>query len=209
MAEKGKKTGKKKKSEAGYQVEAADASRELRKAALQEKYEQKIVGALKEKLGVKNPMDVPRLKKIIINACSGDAVQNPKVLDSILAELALIAGQKPILTRARKSLAGFKLREGMPIGAQVTLRKKRMYEFYSRLVNIALPRTRDFQGVSNKSFDGRGNYTLGIREQLLFPEINYDKVDKTRGFNITFVTTAKDNESARVLLGELGMPFRK
>ncbi|MCO5144113.1 MAG: 50S ribosomal protein L5 [Oligoflexia bacterium] len=157
----------------------------------------------------KNPMQVPRLERIVVNACSKDAVANPKVLDSLTAELAVITGQKPVPTRAKKAIAAFKLRKGIPVGAMVTLRHKKMYEFFDRLVNVSLPRVRDFRGVSTKSFDGRGNYTLGLKEQVIFPEINFDKVDKARGLNITFVTTAKDNETARTLLAELGMPFRK
>lgn len=162
-----------------------------------------------KKLNLTNPMEVPRLERIVVNAVTKDAVANPKVLDSLTAELAMITGQKPIPTRAKKAIAAFKLRKGIPLGAMVTLRRKRMYEFMDRLVNVSLPRVRDFRGVSTKSFDGRGNYTLGLKEQVIFPEINFDKVDKARGLNITFVTTAKDNESARMLLAELGMPFRK
>jgi large subunit ribosomal protein L5 len=162
-----------------------------------------------KKLELKNPMEVPRLERIVVNAVTKDAVANPKVLDNLTAELAMLTGQKPIPTRAKKAIAAFKLRKGIPLGSMVTLRRKRMYEFMDRLVNVALPRVRDFRGVSTKSFDGRGNYTLGLKEQVIFPEINFDKVDKARGMNITFVTTAKDNESARMLLTELGMPFRK
>lgn len=176
---------------------------------LRKQYEEKVVPSLMKQLNLKNPMQVPRLERIVVNAVTKDAVVNPKVLDNLTAELAVITGQKPIPTRAKKAIAAFKLRKGIPLGAMVTLRKKRMYEFMDRLVNVSLPRVRDFRGVSPKSFDGRGNYTLGLREQVIFPEINFDKVDKARGLNITFVTTAKDNESARLLLAELGMPFRK
>jgi large subunit ribosomal protein L5 len=152
-------------------------------------------------------MAVPKLSKIIVNMGLGEAVSDPKVLDRAVEELATITGQKPVITKARKSIAGFKLRAGMPIGCMVTLRKERMYEFFERLVNVALPRVRDFKGVSPKAFDGRGNYTLGIREQLIFPEINYDKVDKLRGLSIAIVTTAKTDEEGYQLLRELGVPF--
>ena len=168
-----------------------------------------LVIIMMKQLNLTNPMQVPRLERIVVNAVTKDAVANPKVLDNLTAELAMITGQKPIPTRAKKAIAAFKLRKGIPLGAMVTLRQKRMYEFMDRLVNVALPRVRDFRGVSSKSFDGRGNYTLGLKEQVIFPEINFDKVDKARGLNITFVTSAKDNESARLLLAELGMPFRK
>jgi large subunit ribosomal protein L5 len=156
----------------------------------------------------KNAMKVPALKKIVINMGIGEAIQNIKVLDSAVNELTMIAGQKPVITKAKKSIANFKLREGMPIGCMVTLRKARMYEFYDRLVNVALPRVRDFKGVSGKSFDGRGNYTLGIREQIIFPEIDYDKIDKIKGLNISIITTAKTDEEGKHLLKLLGMPFR-
>jgi large subunit ribosomal protein L5 len=154
-------------------------------------------------------MQVPRLEKVVINCAVKDAVANPKVLDSTLEELMLIAGQKPVLTRAKKAIATFKVRKGNAVGAMVTLRRARMYEFLDRLIHIALPRVRDFKGISSKAFDGRGNYSLGIREQIIFPEINYDKVDKVRGMTITITTTAKTNEEARAVLSELGMPFRK
>jgi large subunit ribosomal protein L5 len=192
-----------------YEVAAADAPVAKRFPRLRKQYEEKVVPALMKKLELKNPMQVPRLERIIVNAVTKDAVANPKVLDNLAAELALITGQKPVPTRAKKAIAAFKLRKGIPLGSMVTLRRKRMYEFMDRLVNVALPRVRDFRGISPKSFDGRGNYTLGLKEQVIFPEINFDKVDKARGLNITFVTTAKDNESARFLLAELGMPFRK
>jgi len=204
-------SGKKGKGAAGalFEVAAADAPVANRVPRMKKHYEQKVVPALMKKLELKNPMQVPRLERIVVNAVTKDAVANPKVLDSLTAELAMITGQKPIPTRAKKAIAAFKLRKGIPLGCMVTLRKKKMYEFLDRLVNMALPRVRDFRGVSPKSFDGRGNYTLGLREQIIFPEINFDKVDKARGLNITFVTSAKDNESARLLLAELGMPFRK
>ncbi len=174
---------------------------------LKEKYLNEAVPALQQKFGYKNPMEVPRLAKIVINSGLGDCKDNPKALEIAVAELTTIAGQKPVVTRARKSVANFKLREGMPIGAKVTLRGQRMDEFMDKLVSIALPRVRDFRGVSTKAFDGRGNYALGIREQLLFPEIEYDKVDKIRGMEMIFVTTAKTDEECRELLRLLGMPF--
>jgi large subunit ribosomal protein L5 len=201
----------KKKGAAGALFEVQDAATPFasRFPRLRKQYQDKVVPALMKKLNLTNPMEVPRLERIVVNAVTKDAVANPKVLDSLTAELAMITGQKPIPTRAKKAIAAFKLRKGIPLGAMVTLRRKRMYEFMDRLVNVSLPRVRDFRGVSTKSFDGRGNYTLGLKEQVIFPEINFDKVDKARGLNITFVTTAKDNESARMLLAELGMPFRK
>ena len=177
-------------------------------ARLKELYEKELVPQLVKEFSYKNVMEVPRLEKIVINMGLGDAIQNVKILDSAAAEMTAIAGQKPVITKARKSIASFKLREGMPIGCMVTLRKTKMYEFIDRLVNVALPRVRDFKGVSPKGFDGRGNYSLGVKEQLIFPEINYDKVDKIKGMNITVVTTAKTDEEARFLLKLLGMPFR-
>jgi large subunit ribosomal protein L5 len=153
-------------------------------------------------------MEVPRLDKIILNMGLGEAIQNIKVLDAAMEELALIAGQRPVVTRARKSIASFKLREGMPIGCMVTLRRGRMYDFFDKLVNVTLPRVRDFRGLSDKSFDGRGNYTLGIKEHIIFPEIDYDKIDKIKGLNITIVTTAKTDEEGKALLKMMGMPFR-
>ncbi|OZM55913.1 50S ribosomal protein L5 [Lottiidibacillus patelloidae] len=176
---------------------------------LKEKYQKEIVPSLMEKFNYKSVMEVPKIEKIVINMGIGDAVSNPKVLDTAVEELAEITGQKPLVTRAKKSIAGFRLREGMPIGAKVTLRAERMYEFADKLVSISLPRVRDFRGVSKKSFDGRGNYTLGIKEQLIFPEIDYDKVNKVRGMDIVIVTTANTDEEARELLAQLGMPFQK
>lgn len=178
-------------------------------ARLKEYYKENVVSALKEKMGYKNIMEVPRLEKITINIGIGEATQNPKALDGAVEDLQAISGQKPIITKARKSIAAFKLREGMPIGCKVTLRGKRMYEFLDRLVNATLPRVRDFRGISAKAFDGRGNYTLGLKEQIIFPEINYDKVDKVRGMNIVFVTSAKTDEEARELLKLMGMPFKE
>ncbi len=211
-APKAKKEGSGKKGKGAgqlFEVAAADAPVANRPPRLRKHYKEKVIPTLMKKLEVKNPMQVPRLERIVVNAVTKDAVVNPKVLESLTAELAMITGQKPIPTRAKKAIAAFKLRKGIPLGAMVTLRHKRMYEFMDRLVNVALPRVRDFRGVSTKSFDGRGNYTLGLKEQVIFPEINFDKVDKARGLNITFVTSATDNESARLLLAELGMPFRK
>lgn len=178
-------------------------------ARLKEQYVNDVVPALVKKFSYKSVMQAPRLEKVVINMGVGDAVQNVKLLDSAVEDLAKITGQKPIVTRAKKSVAGFKVREGMPIGCKVTLRGERMYHFVDKLFNVALPRVRDFRGVSPKSFDGRGNYTLGIKEQLIFPEIEYDKVEKVRGMDIVFVTTADTDEEARELLEQLGMPFRK
>jgi large subunit ribosomal protein L5 len=171
-------------------------------------YKEECVPALMQEFRYKSSMQVPRVKKIIVNMGLGEATQNIKILDSASAELAAIAGQKPVITRARKSIAAFKLREGMPIGCMVTLRRDKMFEFLDRLLNVALPRVRDFRGVSDKAFDGRGNYTLGIKEQIIFPEIDYDKIDKIKGMNITIVTSASTDEEAKFLLRRLGMPFR-
>jgi len=172
------------------------------------KYDNEIREALKKELGITNPMAIPRLEKIVINMGLGEATQNVKIMDPLVADLAAIAGQKPVTTKAKKSIAQFKVREGMPIGAMVTLRGDKMYEFLDRLVSIALPRVRDFRGVSSKSFDGRGNYTLGLRDQLIFAEIDYAKVDKLKGMNVTIVTTSQDDNGARTLLKAFGMPFR-
>jgi len=177
-------------------------------AKLKDLYQENVIPALMKRFGYQNRMEVPRLDKIVINMGLGEAIQNIKILDSAVQELSQITGQKPIITKAKKSIAQFKLRTGMPIGCMVTLRKERMYEFFSRLVNVALPRVRDFKGVSGKSFDGRGNYSLGIREQLIFPEIHYDKIEKVKGMNIIIVTTAKTDEEGKELLKLLGMPFR-
>lgn len=173
------------------------------------RYKAEIAPALMKDLSFNSAMEVPRLSKVVVNMGLGEAVQNAKVLDSAVQELGGITGQQPVITRATKSIAGFKLREGAAIGCMLTLRRWRMWEFVDRLVSVALPRVRDFRGVSPKAFDGRGNYTLGIREQIIFPEINYDKIDKIKGMNITFVTTAKTDEHGRALLKALGMPFRK
>ena len=176
---------------------------------LMERYQNDVVKSLVEKFNYSSKMQAPKIEKIVLNIGVGDAVSNSKLLDEAVNELTLISGQKPVITRAKKSIAGFKLREGAPIGCKVTLRGERMYEFLDKLVNISLPRVRDFRGVSNNSFDGRGNYTLGIKEQLIFPEINFDKVNKLRGMDIVFVTTAKSDEEGRELLAQLGMPFKK
>ncbi|HVH86410.1 MAG TPA: 50S ribosomal protein L5 [Terriglobales bacterium] len=177
-------------------------------ARLREKFHKDIAPALQKELDLKNPMAVPRLHKIVVNMGVGEATQNAKILDPAVAELGQITGQKPVVTKAKKSIAAFKVREGMPIGAMVTLRGDRAYEFLDRLINVVLPRVRDFRGVSTKSFDGRGNYTLGLRDQLIFPEIDYAKVDKLKGMNVTIVTTAKNDNEARALLRSFGMPFR-
>jgi large subunit ribosomal protein L5 len=176
---------------------------------LKEKYLKEITPALMSKFNYKSIMQVPKIEKIVINMGVGDAVQNAKALDNAVEELGLITGQKPLITRAKKSIAGFRLREGMPIGAKVTLRGERMYEFFDKLVSVSLPRVRDFRGISKKAFDGRGNYTLGVKEQLIFPEIDYDKVTKVRGMDIVIVTTANTDEEARELLTQFGMPFQK
>lgn len=176
---------------------------------LKERYENEIVKSLMTKFNYSSVMQVPAMEKIVINIGVGDAVSNSKLLDEAVEELTLISGQKPVITRAKKSIAGFKLREGMPIGCKVTLRGERMYEFLDKLVSVSLPRVRDFHGVSKKSFDGRGNFTLGVKEQLIFPEVDYDLVDKVRGMDIVVVTTAKTDEESRELLTQLGMPFQK
>jgi large subunit ribosomal protein L5 len=175
---------------------------------IKEFYTKEVVPALKKQFNYKNIMEVPRLDKIVINMGLGEAIQNIKILDSALEEIAAITGQRPIITKARRSIAQFKLRAGMPIGCMVTLRKERMYEFLNRLINIALPRVRDFRGLPPHAFDGRGNYSLGIKEQIIFPEIDYDKIDKIKGMNIVITTTAKTDEEGRELLRLLGMPFR-
>ncbi|HSE14696.1 MAG TPA: 50S ribosomal protein L5 [Candidatus Deferrimicrobium sp.] len=177
-------------------------------ARLQDQYKAEIVPKLKEKFGYRNVMQVPRLSKVVVNMGLGDAIENVKVIETAAAEIAIITGQKAVVTKARKSIANFKLREGVPIGVMVTLRRDRMYHFLDKLIAIALPRVRDFKGVSPRGFDGRGNYTLGIREQIMFPEVNYDKIDKIRGMNITIVTTARTDEEGLELLRLMGMPFR-
>jgi large subunit ribosomal protein L5 len=175
---------------------------------LRKKYKDEIVPQLMKDFSLRNIMQVPKLERVVVNMGLGEAVQNAKLIESAVEELTAITGRKPVVTRAKKSIASFKLREGMPIGVMVTLRGEQMYDFVDRLVSIALPRTRDFKGISPKAFDGRGNYTLGIREQIVFPEINYDKIDRIKGMNVTFVTTAETDEQGRALLKSLGMPFR-
>jgi large subunit ribosomal protein L5 len=172
------------------------------------KYSKDVVPALVKQFSYKNPNQVPRLRKIVVNMGLGKAVETPKIIDTAVIELQAFTGQKPVVTRSKKAIASFKLRAGLPIGAMVTLRKQRMWEFLDRLVTLALPRTRDFRGVSRKAFDGKGNYTLGLKEQIIFPEINYDRIDVTKGMNISFVTTARTDEEGRALLQHLGMPFR-
>ncbi len=178
-------------------------------ARLRDVYEKEIRPMLRERFQYRSPMQVPRLEKIVLNMGLGEAIQNAKILDTASADLSLISGQKPVITRARKSIAAFKLRKGMPIGCMVTLRGERMYDFLEKLVSVALPRIRDFRGVSPRAFDGQGNYTIGIREHIIFPEIDYDKVDKVKGLNVTLVTTAKTDEEARALLEGFGVPFRR
>lgn len=178
-------------------------------ARLKELYTSEVRKKLKEEFGIENSMAIPKIEKVVLNMGVGEAISNSKILDNAAEELGVIAGQKPVITRAKKSIANFKLREGVPIGTMVTLRGEKMFEFLDRLINIALPRVRDFRGVSTRAFDGRGNYTLGVRDHLIFPEIDYSKVDKSKGMNITIVTSAKNDEQARFLLRELGMPFMK
>ena len=178
-------------------------------ARLKEMYTKEVRKKLQDEFQIKNPMAVPKIEKVVLNMGMGEAIQNSKILDSAVDELGQITGQKPVVTKAKKSIAAFKLREGVPIGTMVTLRGEKMYEFLDRLINVALPRVRDFRGVPTRSFDGRGNYTLGIRDHLIFPEIDAGKVDKSKGMNITIVTNAKNDEQARFLLRELGMPFGK
>jgi len=175
---------------------------------LKQFYQEEVAPKLTETFGYKNVMQVPALEKIVLNLGLGEAIQNIKLLDSAVEELKVISGQKPVITRAKRSIAAFKLREGMPIGCMVTVRREKMYDFFSKLVNIALPRVRDFRGISGKAFDGSGNYSLGIKEQLIFPEIDYDKIDKIKGLNITIVTSAKTDEEGKLLLKLMGMPFR-
>lgn len=176
---------------------------------LEQKYKETVISAMMEKFGYKNVMEVPRVEKVVINIGVGDAIQNAKALEDSVKELEQITGQKAVVTKAKKSIANFKLRAGMPIGCKVTLRSEKMYDFLDKLMNISLPRVRDFRGVSDTSFDGRGNYTLGVKEQLIFPEIDYDKVSEIRGMDVVIVTTAKTNDEAKALLTDLGMPFKK
>jgi large subunit ribosomal protein L5 len=176
---------------------------------LQSLYNEQVAPQLKKKFNYQNVHQIPKLKKIVLNMGLGEAIQNIKIIDSAVEELTMIAGQRPVVTRARKSIAAFKLREGMPIGCMVTLRRERMFDFFNKLVNVALPRVRDFRGISPKAFDGAGNYSLGIKEQIIFPEIDYDKIDKIKGMNISIITSAKSDEEGRELLTLMGMPFRK
>lgn len=176
---------------------------------LRERYQSEVVPELRDHFDLENVMQVPRIEKVVVNTGVGEALDDGKALDSAVEDLSIITGQRPVITRARKSVANFKLREGRPIGAKVTLRGQRMWAFLDRLMNVALPRTRDFRGVSNDSFDGRGNYTIGVREQLIFPEIDYDTIDKVRGFEVTIVTTATNDDQGRALLAGIGMPFRR
>ncbi len=178
-------------------------------ARLQDKYKKEVAPALKAQFKYKSVMQIPRIEKVVLNVSTSEALVEPKILDTVQKELASITGQKPVITKAKKSIAGFKLREGQKLGVAVTLRRERMYEFIDRLINIAIPRVRDFRGLPPKAFDGHGNYTLGLKEQIVFPEINFDKVDKPRGMNITIVTTAKTDEEGRALLSQMGMPFRQ
>jgi large subunit ribosomal protein L5 len=208
----GKKEGKGKKASGGDLQIAAPGETKISPSArprLQTIYMEQVVPKLQKEFNYSNAMQVPRLKKVVINCAVKEAVGNPKVLDNVLTEISAITGQKAVMTRARKAIATFKIRKGLAIGVRVTLRRARMYEFLDRFMNVALPRVRDFKGVNPKSFDGRGNYSVGVREQIIFPEINYDKVDKIRGMTISIETTASTNEHARALLTELGMPFRK
>jgi large subunit ribosomal protein L5 len=203
-----KKEKKKEASGGGEAGQAVTSTAQAITPRFFTKYQKETIPALTKQFGYKNPMQVPRLHKIVINMGLGAAVANPKIIDAAVEELRAITGQKPVVTRSRKAIASFKLRAGLPIGAMVTLRQARMWEFLDRLITLALPRTRDFRGVSRKAFDGKGNYTLGLREQIIFPEINYDRIDVIKGLNISFVTTAENDEEGRALLQHLGMPFR-
>ncbi|APR84147.1 LSU ribosomal protein L5p [Minicystis rosea] len=211
-APKGDKGGKKGKAAEAAQSSADDGAGETLdpnyKPRLRAHYQKSVTAALTKKFGYKNPMMVPRLQKVVINMGLGAAVGNPKIIDSAVEDMRALSGQKPVVTRARKSIATFKLRENLPIGVMVTLRAERMWEFVDRLISFSLPRVRDFKGVSSKGFDGKGNYTMGLREQIIFPEIDYDKIDVVKGMNISFVTTARTDEEGRALLAELGIPFR-
>jgi len=203
------KGGRKEESKrAGFEANIEEGL-EVRSARVKDRYRKEGVAALLKELNLANPMEVPRLQKVVVNMGLGEALANNKILESAVEQLAIITGQKPVITRARKSIANFKLRQGQAIGAAVTLRGDRMYEFVDRLISVALPRVRDFKGVSPKAFDGHGNYTLGLREQIIFPEINIDQIEKVKGMNITFVTTAKNDEQGLALMRHFGMPFRQ
>jgi len=204
----GKRKGREEAKKAGFSANIEEGL-EVKAARLKMRYRKEGVPSLMKEFGFKNPNQVPRLDKVVINMGLGEALANNKLLESAVDQLAAITGQKPVVTRARKSIANFKLRQGQAIGAAVTLRNDRMYEFMDRLVNVALPRVRDFKGVSAKAFDGKGNYTLGIREQIIFPEINYDQIEKVKGLNISFVTTAKNDEQGLALMRHFGLPFRQ
>jgi large subunit ribosomal protein L5 len=204
----GKRKGREEAKKAGFSANIEEGL-EVKAARLKMRYRKEGVPSLMKEFGFKNPNQVPRLEKVVINMGLGEALANNKLLESAVDQLAAITGQKPVVTRARKSIANFKLRQGQAIGAAVTLRNDRMYEFMDRLVNVALPRVRDFKGVSAKAFDGKGNYTLGIREQIIFPEINYDQIEKVKGLNISFVTTAKNDEQGLALMRHFGLPFRQ
>lgn len=206
---KGEVKSKAKKGDLGYEL-APDGNPDQKKgpARLRVRYQKEILPALMKELGLQNPMEVPRVTKVVVNMGLGEAIANPKLLDASMLQLAAITGQKPVITRARKAISNFKLREGQQIGAMVTLRHDRAWEFLDRLIGVALPRVRDFKGVSPRAFDGRGNYTLGVREQIIFPEINYDEIEKLKGLNISIVTSAKNDEHGRALLRAVGMPFR-
>ena len=207
-SEKGAKRQSGKRGEGASERTIASSTAEAVAPRLHEKYKQQVIPALTKQFSYKNPMQVPRLQKIVVNMGLGAAVANPKIIDTAVEDLRSITAQKPVVTRAKKAIANFKLREGIPIGAMVTLRSARMWEFLDRLVTLALPRTRDFKGISRKAFDGKGNYTLGLKEQIIFPEVDYDKIDAIKGLNVSFVTTAKTDEEGRALLAQLGMPFR-
>jgi large subunit ribosomal protein L5 len=213
-SEKGeKKSGKKGKGGEGASASGAGEQKvtstvDIVPPRLHERYKQQVIPALTKQFNYKNPMQVPRLQKIVVNMGLGAAVANPKIIDSAVEELTAVSGQKPVVTRSRKAIANFKLRAGLPIGTMVTLRRSRMWEFLDRLITLALPRTRDFKGISRKAFDGKGNYTLGLKEQIIFPEVNYDRIDAIKGMNISIVTSAKTDEEGRALLQQLGMPFR-
>jgi len=203
-----KKRGKEEVKKAGFAANIEEGL-EAKPARLKLRFRKEMVPALMKELNLKNPNQVPKLDKIVLNMGLGEALNNNKILESAVDQLSAISGQRPVVTRARKSIANFKLRQGQAIGCAVTLRNDRMYEFLDRLINVALPRVRDFKGVSNKAFDGRGNYTLGVREQIIFPEINYDQIEKVKGLNISFVTTAQNDEQGMALLKQFGMPFRQ
>jgi large subunit ribosomal protein L5 len=207
--EKGDKKSKAAAGDASFSPTATTPKDPNYVARARKRYTDAVVPALTKKFSYKNPMQVPRLQKVVVNMGLGAAVANPKIIDSAVADMRALTGQSPIVTRARKSIASFKLRENLPIGVMVTLRRERMWEFVDRLIAFALPRVRDFKGISPKGFDGRGNFTMGLREQIIFPEIDYDKIDVVKGMNISFVTSAKTDEEGRALLAELGMPFRQ